>query len=35
LGVPAIGRLHRTAKRPIFDNTRKPLSRLAPLSNCL
>ncbi len=34
LGVPSSGRDQRTATRPIFDRTRKPLSSRAPLSYC-
>jgi hypothetical protein len=35
LGVPSRGRLQRTARRPILESTRKPLSSVAPLPNCL
>ena len=35
LGVPSNGRDQRTAIRPIFDKTRKPLSTVAPLPNSL
>ncbi len=35
LGVPSIGRDQRTAIRPILERTRKPLSSVAPLPNCL
>jgi hypothetical protein len=34
LGVPSIGRLHRTASRPILESTRKPFASCAPLPNC-
>src|SRR5262249_52242855 len=35
LGVPSSGRDQRTVIRPILDRTRKPLSSVAPLPNCL
>ena len=35
LGVPSSGRDQRTAMRPILERTRKPLSSVAPLPNCL
>ena len=35
LGVPSRGRDQRTAIRPIFESTRKPLSSVAPLPNSL
>ena len=35
VGVPAWGRLQRTALRPSLDRTKHPWSRVAPVPNCL